>query len=60
MIVCTTIDEDGCVTVSIDTDGDQGDGYSTDLTDDIVTRAGRECLRLWLGTRASDEPLADE
>ena len=62
MICTVTIDQDGTVSVSVDSDGDQGDHYSTDVTDDALSRAATEALSLWLGTRGVEvrEPADDE
>lgn len=51
MIVHTSIDDDGSVTVSIDSDGDQGDGYSPDVLADLCSRAGNQALSLWWSAR---------
>lgn len=45
MIVNVTIDE---IAVSIDSDGDQGEGYAPDVMTDILSRAAREALALWM------------
>ena len=56
MIVQTSIDAEGGVTVSVDSDGDQGDAYSTEVLDDMISRAGKQAIVLWLSTR---EPAED-
>jgi hypothetical protein len=47
MITSVSIDTDGNVTVTCDTDGDQGDGYSTDVMKDCADTASREALAVW-------------
>lgn len=51
MIVQTTIDEAGAVAVSIDSDGDQGDCWSTEILDDLLSRAASRAISVWLLTR---------
>lgn len=51
MIASVSIDAEGNVHVSVDSDGDQGDHYSTDVVDDALSRAATEALSVWLGTR---------
>ena len=59
MIVSAMIDESGAVQVSLDSDGDQGEGYSTEVMDDLVTRAGRHALSLWLAARGTQDVDAE-
>ena len=49
VIVRTTIDEDGAVSVVLDSDGDQGDGYSTEVIDDMLQRASATAVKIWAG-----------
>lgn len=60
MIVSSCIED---ITVTVDSDGDQGTGYAPAVMDDMLTRASREVLRLWLATRQAaleDAEEADE
>lgn len=47
MIAHVSIDVDGGVTVSCDSDGDQGDAYSSEVLGDIVSRAARTAVTAW-------------
>ena len=55
MIVQTSIDESGAVSVAVDSDGDV-DGYSTDIIDDLANRSTTAALTVWRSIHeASDE-----
>lgn len=47
MIVSASIEEDGAILVTVDSDGDQGHTYSTDVLDDMAQRAARTAVRMW-------------
>ena len=55
MIVQASIDEAGGVAVSIDSDGDQGDCYSSEILDDLLKRAGRKAVSLWRATHPAEK-----
>ena len=54
MIVSTTIDDSG-VTVTVDSDGDQGDVYAPEVLDDMLTRASRNAMTLWFARQGSSD-----
>ena len=62
MIVSTTIDENGSVTVTCDSDGDQGDGYATDVLEDLAARSTSQAITAWfaLHTEADVDEDADK
>ena len=55
MIVQASIDETGSVAVHIDSDGDQGDAWSTEVLDDMLNRASQRAIALWLAAKDAGE-----
>lgn len=47
MIAHVSVDADGAVTVSIDSDGDQGDAYSVEVLRDVAARAAETAVDAW-------------
>lgn len=59
MIVQASIDEAGGIQVSIDSDGDQGDGYAPEVLSDLLTRAGEQAIALWYAVHATDDAVEE-
>lgn len=52
MLAHVSVDPDGAVTVSIDSDGDQGDAYSSEVLEDVAVRAAKTAVDAWQQVRA--------